>query len=69
MTDMPMEIKSVDEFLEKMKYAQKIIVVRRMPKYIKIKARTKRRLYTIKLQDEKLAEKILNQAKVEVVEY
>ena len=66
---MPMEIKDVDEFLEKMKYAQKIIVVNRMPKYIKIKARTKRRLYTLKLYDEKLAEEILSKAKVEIVEY
>lgn len=66
---MPMEIKDVDEFLEKMKYAQKIIVVNRMPKYIKIKARTARRLYTLKLYDEKLAEEILSKAKVEIVEY
>jgi len=66
---MPMEIKDVNEFLEKMKYAQKIIVVNRMPKYIKIKARTKRRLYTLKLYDEKLAEEILSKAKVEIVEY
>jgi len=66
---MPMEIKDVNEFLEKMKYAQKIIVVNRMPKYIKIKARTKRRLYTLKIYDEKLAEEILSKAKVEIVEY
>lgn len=66
---MPMEIKDIDEFLEKMNYAQKIIVVNRMPKYIKIKARTKRRLYTLKLYDEKLAEEILSKAKVEIVEY
>ncbi len=66
---MPMEIKDVDEFLEKMKYARKIIVVNRMPKYIKIKARLKRRLYTIKLYDEKTAEEILKHAKVEIVEY
>ncbi len=66
---MPMEVKSIDEFLEKMKYAQKIIVVRRLPKYIKIKARTKSKLYTIKLNDEKEANEILNQAKVEIEEY
>ncbi len=66
---MPMEIKDINEFLEKMKYAQKIIVVNRMPKYIKIKARTKRKLYTLKLYDEKLAEEILSKAKVEIVEY
>jgi len=64
-----MEIKNVDEFLEKMRYAKKIIVVNRLPKYIKIKARTKRRLYTLKLHDEKLAEEILSKAKVEIVEY
>ena len=66
---MPMEIKSIDEFLEKMKYAKKIIVVKRVPKYIKIKARTKKMLYTIKLNDEKKADEILNQAKVEIEEY
>ena len=66
---MPMEVKSTDEFLEKMKNAEKIIVVKRMPKYIKIKARGKRMLYTIKLYDEKKAEEILNQAKVEIEEY
>ena len=66
---MPMEVKSVEEFLEKMKNAQKIIVVKRMPKYIKIKARKKRMLYTIKLNDEKKVEEILNQAKVEIEEY
>lgn len=66
---MPMEIKSVEEFLEKMKNAQKVIIVRKMPKYIKIKARTKKMLYTIKLHDEKEAEDILNQVKVEIEEY
>jgi hypothetical protein len=67
--DMPMEVKSVEEFLDKMKYAQKIIVVNRMPKYIKVKARTKRRLYTLKIYDEKLLSDILKNAKVEIIEY
>lgn len=66
---MPMEIKSTEKFLEKMKYAQKIIVVRRPPKYIKIKLRMRKKLYTIKLTDEKEAEEILSQAKVEIEEY
>lgn len=66
---MPQEVKNVEEFLEIMKRAQKIIVVRRLPKYIKIKARTPRRLYTIKLMDEETANKILSKANVEVVEY
>ena len=69
MTIMPHEIKDKDEFIKKMEYAQKIIVVRRLPKYIKIKARTKRKLYTIKLYDEKEAEEILKHAKVDIIEY
>lgn len=64
-----MEVKTVEEFLEKMKYARKLIVVNRMPKYIKIKARTKRKLYTIKLHDEKTVDEILKKAKVEIEEY
>ena len=66
---MPHEIKDKEEFIKKMEKAQKIIVVRRLPKYIKIKARTKRRLYTIKLYDEAEAEEILKNAKTEIVEY
>lgn len=66
---MPAEVKTIDEFLEKMKYARKIIVVNRMPKYIKVKARTKRRLYTLKIYDEETLERILKEAKVEIVEY
>ncbi len=66
---MPHEIKDKEEFIKKMEYAYKIIVVRRLPKYIKIKARTKRRLYTIKVYSEEEAEEILKNAKVEIVEY
>ncbi len=66
---MPHEIKDKEEFIEKMNYAKKIIVVRRLPKYIKIKARTSRKLYTIKLYSEEEAEEILKHAKVEIVEY
>lgn len=66
---MPQEIKDKEEFLKKMEYAEKIIVVRRLPKYIKIKARTRRRLYTIKVYDEKEAEEILKHAKVDVLEF
>jgi len=66
---MPAEVKSVDEFLEKMRHAKKIIVVNRMPKYIKVKARTRRRLYTLKIYDEETLERILKDAKVEIVEY
>ena len=64
-----MEIKDKEEFIKLMQNAKKIIVVRRMPKYIKIKARLSRRLYTIKLNDEKEAEEILKNAKTEVIEY
>ncbi len=66
---MPMELKSKEEFLEKLPYAQKVIVVNRMPKYIKIKIRTKRRLYTLKLDNEKDLEELLKHVKVEVIEY
>ncbi len=66
---MPHEIKDKEEFIEKMKYAKKIIVVRRLPKYIKVKARTARRLYTIKLTSEEEAEEILKHAKVDIEEY
>ncbi len=66
---MPHEIKDKQEFIEKMKYARKIIVVRRPPKYIKVKARTARRLYTIKLQSEEEVEEILKHANAEIVEY
>lgn len=64
-----MEIKDKEEFIKLMQNAKKIIVVRRMPKYIKIKARLSRRLYTIKLNDEKEAEEILKNAKTEIIEY
>ncbi len=66
---MPMEIKDINEFMEKLKYARKVVVVNRLPKYIKIKARTKRRLYTIKLYSEEEAQKILKEVKVEIEEY
>jgi len=64
-----MEIKDKEEFIKLMQNAKKIIVVRRMPRYIKIKARLSRRLYTIKLNDEKEAEEILKNAKTEIIEY
>lgn len=66
---MPMELKTKSEFLEKLPYAQKVIVVNRMPRYIKIKIRTKRRLYTLKLNNEKELEDLLKNIKVEIVEY
>ena len=66
---MPMEIKDKEEFIKLMQHAKRIIVVRRLPKYIKIKARLSRRLYTIKVYSEEEAEEILKNAKVEIVEY
>jgi len=66
---MPMEIKDKDEFVKLLANAKKVIVVRRLPKYIKIKARLKKRLYTIKLDNEEEAEKILKNVKVEIEEY
>ena len=66
---MPMEIKDKDEFIRLLDNARKVIVVRRLPKYIKIKARLKRRLYTIKLKSEEEAEEILKNVKVEIEEY
>ena len=66
---MPMEIKDKDKFIRLMQSARKIIVVRRLPKYIKIKARLRRRLYTIKVYSEEEAEEILKHAKVEIIEY
>jgi len=64
-----MEIKDKDEFVKLLANAKKVIVVRRLPKYIKIKARLKKRLYTIKLDNEEEAEKILKNVKVEIEEY
>ena len=66
---MPAELKSKDEFLEKLQYAQRVIVVNRLPKYAKIKIRTKRKLYTLKLDDEKDLQELLSKVKTEVVEY
>jgi len=66
---MPMEIKDKGKFIELLKNARKVIVVRRLPKYIKIKARTKRRLYTIKVLSEEEANEILKNVKSEIVEY
>jgi len=66
---MPHELKTREEFLEKLKYAQRVIVVNRLPKYIKLKIRTRRRLYTLKLHDEKEAQELLKHVKVEIVEY
>ena len=66
---MPMEIKDKDEFIRLLDNAKKVIVVRRLPEYIKIKARLKRRLYTIKLTSEEEAEEILKNVKAEIEEY
>jgi|Deesub1362B_J571_1020462.scaffolds.fasta_scaffold00004_347 hypothetical protein len=66
---MPMEIKNKEDFIEKLQYAQKVIVVNRLPKYAKIKLRTKRRLYTLKLENEQDLHDILSKVKVEIIEY
>lgn len=66
---MPHELKSKEEFLEKLKYAQRVIVVNRLPKYAKLKIRTKRKLYTLKLYNEEDMKELLKRVKVEIVEY
>jgi hypothetical protein len=66
---MPMEIKDKDEFIKLLENARKVVVVRRLPEYIKIKVRLRRRLYTIKLKSEEEAEEILKNVKVEIEEY
>jgi len=66
---LPHELKSKEEFLEKLKYAQKVIVVNRLPKYAKLKIRTKRRLYTLKLYNEDEMKELLKRVNVEIVEY
>jgi len=68
-TLMPMEIKDKEKFIELLKNAKRVIVVRRLPRYIKIKVRTRRRLYTIKVSSEEEANEILKNVKSEVVEY
>lgn len=66
---MPHELKTKEEFLEKLEHAQKVIVVNRMPKYIKLKIRTRRRLYTLKLYSEEEMEKLLKKVNVKIEEY
>ena len=52
---MPVEVKSLDEFKEIAKRAEECRVKKvRKSKIVKIKARTKRYLYTIKVEEEQL---------------
>lgn len=66
---MPAELKSKEEFVEKLPYAQRVLVVNRLPKYAKIKIRTKRRLYTLKVYDENDLQELLSKVKTEIIEY
>jgi len=63
---MPTEISDVDEFVRISERAEECRV-KRLEDMVKLKLRTPRKLYTIKLDAEKAAE-VLKQLKCEVVE-
>jgi hypothetical protein len=63
---LPSELVDVDEFIEKSESASECRV-KRVGGIVKMKLRTPRRLYTLKV-DEKKAEELLKDIKCEIVE-
>ena len=64
--DMPTEIFDVERFVELSERATECRV-KRLGEYVKLKLRTKRRLYTLKVEADK-ADEVLKRVKCKVVE-